>query len=242
MALRRLLIAFSTPACVAWLLISGALLLPVCRLLKRRWFFRLFDLQSRAVYAGLAPALVRVEIVRRERGSGQPAIYVANHQSVLDPFVFSKLGLSPVVCVAKGWPFRLPFYGRYLRRMGFINSEECDFEETCRIVREQLERGVGVVFFPEGSRRRSLGRFHSLPFHAALRLNARVVPVCIRGHGELLPPKRYLPRPSSVRYTMLPALDPRDFQGDGGALRFAQTAKALIAAELERPGEKRFFH
>lgn len=236
MGARRILILFSTATCVAWLLVSGAIFLPLARLLKvdRKGLSRFLAFQSRVIYLALRPIIRRLTLVR-EAGKTGPALYVANHQSVLDPFVFWKLGLGPMVFAAKNWPFQLPVYGRLLRKTGSINTDETDLDGLCDTVRRRLDAGISVVFFPEGSRRTALGRFHSLPFHIALRLNQPVLPVCIDGHQRVLPPKCYFPRAAgAVRYTVLPALDPADFPGEEGALRFAQKAKEMIANELSK--------
>jgi len=234
---RRLLIPFSTLTCVAWLLVSGAIFLPISWLLRvdRKGILRFFALQSRVIYAALRPIILRLTIVHKAREPG-PSLYVANHQSILDPFVFWKLGLGPVVFVAKSWPFKLPVYGYFLRKAGSINTEGGDLDALCEAIQKQLEQGFSVVFFPEGSRRTTLGFFHSLPFHIALRLRRPVIPICIDGHNRILPPKCHFPRTASVRYTVLPSLQPADFPGEEGALRFAQKAKALISCELAKTG------
>ena len=237
MGFRRVLIPFSTLACVAWLLVSGTLFLPISWLLGvgRKGVLRFFAFQSWVIYAAMRPIVPRLTLVRKGEEPG-PALYVANHQSVLDPFVFWKLGLGPVVFVAKSWPFKLPIYGPLLRQAGSINTDGSDLEALCGAIEKQLEQGYSVVFFPEGSRRTTLGRFHSLPFHIALRLKRPVIPVCIDGHDRILPPKCYFPKIASVRYTVLPALAPADFPGDEGALRFAQKARAVISQELSQAG------
>ena len=211
--------------------------MPISWLLKvgPRGIFRFIAFQSRVIYVALKPMILRLTVDYKGEASG-PFLYVANHQSVLDPFVFWKLNIGPVVFAAKSWPFKLPVYGHLLRKTGFINTAESDFEALSEAVQQQLSRGRSVVFFPEGSRRTTLGRFHSLPFHIALRLKRPVIPVCIDGHNQILPPKCYFPQTAPVRYTVLAALYPADFPGDEGALRFAQKAKNLIARELSQAG------
>ncbi|MDR1191806.1 MAG: 1-acyl-sn-glycerol-3-phosphate acyltransferase [Verrucomicrobiales bacterium] len=219
---------------VAWLMVTAGLLYPYFWWtgFERERLFSFFKFQGDVVYGLLRPVVNGISVVKKNAGADRARLFVANHQSVMDAFVFSRLGLTRVVHVAKHWPFRIPFYGRYLRAAGFINTDEVGFDELRARARALLVDGVSVVFFPEGTRGETLGRFHSLAFHVATALGADVTPVAISGHAEMLPPRCHRPRPAKLRYTILPALSARDFTDAAGPLRMARTARQIIAAGL----------
>ena len=218
---------------IAWLLATAGLLYPYFWLtgFRRERLFAFFKFQGAVVYTLMRPVVNGIEVVKKDFDD-TARLFTANHQSIMDVFVFTRLDIRRVVFVAKHWPFRIPFYGRYLREMGFINTNETDFAELRTRVKELLAAGISVVFFPEGTRRRELGRFHSMAFHVAVDLGVPVTPVCIKGHNEMLPPKGRMPRPAKLRYTILPAVGVTEFADDTGALRLARAVRNLIAAEL----------
>ncbi|MDR1305273.1 MAG: 1-acyl-sn-glycerol-3-phosphate acyltransferase [Verrucomicrobiales bacterium] len=231
---RRLLILPHYLLGIAWLMVTAGLLYPYFWWLgfAREKLFAFFKFQGDVVYGLLRPVVNGITVVRKDADTDRARLFVANHQSVMDAFVFSRLGLTRVVHVAKNWPFRIPFYGRYLRAAGFINTDEVGFDELCARARALLADGVSVVFFPEGTRCKTPGRFHSLAFHVAIAVGADVTPVAISGHAAMLPPKGRLPRPAALRYTILPAVSVRDFPGATGPLTMARQVRNIIVTEL----------
>lgn len=131
----------------------------------------------------------KVRITGRERLAGRAAILVANHQSVLDIPLLHLLPV-PLRVTARPGVFAMPVYGTMARFGGHLEiAEESDIPALVTRVRYLLDRGIFVVVFPEGSRSdgRSLGRFHRGAFELALRCEADVLPVCIRGTGDAVP-------------------------------------------------------
>ncbi|MDR2463360.1 MAG: 1-acyl-sn-glycerol-3-phosphate acyltransferase [Verrucomicrobiales bacterium] len=220
---------------IAWLMMTAGVAYPYFWWIgfEREKLFSFFQFQGDVVYGLLRPVVRGVSVVRKDTDdAGAARLYAANHQSVMDAFVFSQLGVRRVVHVAKNWPFRIPFYGRYLRAAGFVNTEEAGLDELCEKIRALLADGVSVVFFPEGTRGKTLGRFHSLAFHVAVTVSVGVTPVVISGHAAMLPPRCHWPRPAKLRYTILPTLSVEDFKDAAGPLRMARTVRHIIAAEL----------
>ena len=221
---------------IAWLLGSAAVMFPWLwwKKFDRELLFAFFQFQGHVVYTLLRPVVRGIAVINKNStADGNTArLYTANHQSIMDSFVFSQLDARRVAYVAKNWPFRVPFYGRYLRAIGSINTDEIDFTRLCAQVQRNLIEGVSVVFFPEGTRCKTPGRFHSMAFHVAAAVGADVTPVAISGHAEMLPPKGRLPRPAMLRYTILPTVSIKNFPGETGPLAMARQVRKLITTEL----------
>jgi 1-acyl-sn-glycerol-3-phosphate acyltransferase len=164
----------------------------------------------------------------------QPSVLVANHSCMCDTFVFFDFGVKNLVCIAKGWPFRIVFYGRYIEKAGYINSDNKTAEEIIQLALEKLKSGIHIGIFPEGTRQSKTGRFRSLAFEIALRSGCPVVPFAIKGLNEMLPRETWFPKQTSIKYIQLDAVLPEKFKFEAGSLKMAQHVKELIVAELQK--------
>ncbi len=149
----------------------------------------------------------------------EPCIIIPNHQSFFDPYCMGVLPITNFVFAVRSWPFRIPLYGRCMRRVGYINTEEMDAETFFAKAGALLREGVSVVIFPEGTRSASgrMGRFHSGAFRLALRENAPIVPMCIDGTGAVFPKGKAFGQPTPVRVRVLDPVDPAAFRSFGEA-------------------------
>lgn len=164
-----------------------------------------------------------------------PGLIVSNHASVFDLFCFGAQPAKNVIMVAKSWPFRLPYYGAFMRLAGYVDSQSAGWEELARAVTSALDEGVFVVVFPEGTRSRdgSLSRFKPGIFRLAIETGAPVYPLCIHGTHELLPPGRRLLAPSRLRLELLDPVDPAPYAGrDDGHLALRTEVKSRMKQAL----------
>lgn len=132
----------------------------------------------------------RLDRVGREHVPAEgPVIFAANHRSFLDPFAISGSSKRPLYFVAKQELFqknRLQTW--FLNSLGaFPIDRGAGDEDSMATARRILERGDGVMIFPEGTRvrpgplgdpRRGVGRL-------ALETGATVVPVAIIGSEDV---------------------------------------------------------
>ncbi|MDR0822576.1 MAG: 1-acyl-sn-glycerol-3-phosphate acyltransferase [Endomicrobium sp.] len=162
-----------------------------------------------------------------------PSILIANHPCTYDTFVFFDFGIKNLVCIAKGWPFKIPFYGTFIKKAGYINSDNKSSEEIIKEVKKRFAKNLHIGIFPEGTRKKEIGRFRSLAFEISIKTGADIVPFVIKGLEEMLPPGKYLPKQAPVRYIQLDPISPKDWTNtEAGHLKMAQYAKNLIASQL----------
>jgi 1-acyl-sn-glycerol-3-phosphate acyltransferase len=170
-----------------------------------------------------------------------PCIIVANHQSFFDAFCMGALPIYDLVFVVRSWPFRIPFYGPYMRRGEYLNSEHLSCDEFLDQAVQRLNNGISVIIFPEGTRSPDgqLGRFYSGAFKLSLQTGVPVIPVCLRGMGDFLPRGGVWLRKASITIKKMVPVFPADFKaaGPGAHLTMRKHVKALLATALREPAE-----
>lgn len=171
-------------------------------------FVLLFDGESRRFHDFIAMSWMRMSLwtVRVRLNvinahnipiEGQPVVYVANHLSYLDIFVFSFLHRR-IKYVSKAEIFRIPIVGWAMRLAGniaLIRNTRRSQMQTYRQMLNVLKSGSSLVIFPEGTRSSDgrLRRFKDGAFRAAKQLKVPVVPITIIGTREVMPPSAWVP-------------------------------------------------
>ncbi len=140
--------------------------------------------------SGIETEVIGADNVLRDR----PQIFMANHQSNFDILIF--LALMPVdfLWIAKKELFRVPLFGRAMKKAGYIGIDRQDHEKALKSVdeaAEKLHQGLSIASFPEGRRSRdgALLPFKQGMFHLAIGTGVSIVPVSIIGSGKIMAKK-----------------------------------------------------
>lgn len=148
------------------------------------WSERLLDLVD------LRCRLVNPKRVSIERP--EPTILMCNHQSLYDiPIVFVALR-GTIRMLTKKELFKIPVWGRGMQAGEFVSIDRRDREQALRDLaeaRRKMESGIVLWIAPEGTRSRDgrLGPCKKGGFMLALETGATIVPIGIRGSGQVLP-------------------------------------------------------
>jgi 1-acyl-sn-glycerol-3-phosphate acyltransferase len=169
-----------------------------------------------------------------------PFVAVANHQSFLDVFMLARLPWE-MKWVAKEELFKIPWLGWMFRLSGDIPVRRGDHESGQAVLaaaRRYLDRGMSVMFFPEGTRSRDgrLQAFKSGAFRLAIEAGVPVLPIAVQGTAEGMPKGSPWVRPARPRARVLP-LVPTAGLSPEQADRLRDEVRERIAgamAELER--------
>lgn len=129
-----------------------------------------------------------LELVPLEQGY----LVLFNHTSWMD--ILLLMGWLPRVprFGAKIELFKIPFFGRAMRKMGMLQIERNNRKKVLQIYKDaELRAAAGECFAlaPEGTRQNSLeiGRFKQGPFLFAVGAQIPIVPVLIAGARETMP-------------------------------------------------------
>jgi 1-acyl-sn-glycerol-3-phosphate acyltransferase len=163
-----------------------------------------------------------------------PCIFIINHLSFFDTFFMGALPFSNVCFAVRTWPFKMAWYAPFMNFGGYLDVEGMTWEKILRESKRELSNGAAMLFFPEAHRSRNgkLGRFYSGAFKMAVETGFPVVPLCITGTDEMLPPGRWFLKPARVCLRALPPVDPADFSEPSGHIKMRKVVKGMIAESL----------
>lgn len=124
-------------------------------------------------------------------------LYLFNHQSFFD--IWSMSGFLPSFRFgAKIELFRIPFFGKAIRRVGVLPINRERKESVFRVydwARERMIAGDRYALSPEGTRQLEpvLAPFKSGPFIFAIQSQAPVVPIVIKNANNVMPKNSFIP-------------------------------------------------
>jgi 1-acyl-sn-glycerol-3-phosphate acyltransferase len=142
----------------------------------------------------------------------QSYVVVANHQSQFDIFaLYGWLGID-IKWVMKMELRKVPIIGIACERLGHIYIDRSNTEAAIRTIRDAKKKvtdGTSVIFFPEGTRSRSekMLPFKKGAFKMALDLGVPILPVCISGTRNILPPSTLNLFPGRANMWIHPPID-----------------------------------
>ena len=160
-------------------------------------------------------------------------VFVANHSSFTDVFLLVRLPWE-MKWLSKEAIFRIPLLGWQMSVAGDVPIRRGDRESARGAMgrmREILESGVSVLFFPEGTRSQdgTLGEFREGAFRLAIEAGVDVVPLALVGTARSLPKHSLLFRPTAATLFVLPPVSTTGrAPSDAGALA------AIVQSEIAR--------
>lgn len=164
---------------------------------------------------------IRVETHGREHVERPGAkLVLFNHVSQLDLFVLASLCPDGAVVMYKKEFEDIPGLGSAMRNLGMIPVDRSDLVSAIASVTTAGERILAndapCFIAPEGTRSRQGGlqSFKKGAFHLAAQHGIPVVPMVLRGIGELMPMGRYIPKSGTVRVDYLDPIDTTEWDSE----------------------------
>ncbi len=192
---------------------------------------RLYRLLERTGFRPIATWLYRVELVGVERipASG-PAILVANHESLFDPWILALATPRPIRYMAKSELWRHRTVGTVMESFGAFPVERGAGDAAAMSRAAQLlEQGQLLGLFPQGtSKTHSPRRYHRGAARLALATGAPLVPVTLHD-------TRGAPWPWRPRNTSLIVHEPIQVEPVRATVSAAKALTAELQRRIERP-------
>jgi len=190
----------------------------------------LYRLLERANFRGLSTRLYRVRITGAERMPAVgPAILVANHESMFDPWLLALATPRPVHYMAKSELWKIPPLRWALDGFGAFAVERGAGDGAAMSRAATLLRAGEVIgVFPQGTSKQLPGRvFHRGAARLALATGAPIVPVRLVGTRGFPHPGR---RPTAVHVGEPIVVEPAKPTVAAARELTARIAQALEAA------------
>ncbi|MBM4366360.1 MAG: 1-acyl-sn-glycerol-3-phosphate acyltransferase [Deltaproteobacteria bacterium] len=146
------------------------------------------------------------------RGPGT-RVLVANHTSALDVPLVAALSPQAPLCLAKKELQWFPVFNLVWWSHGQVFVDRRDPARAAASLADVVARCAAsprtIVLAPEGTRSRDgkLGRFKLGAFRLAVATGSPIVPVVVRGAGQLMPPGQWFTRPGRVTVQVMPPVD-----------------------------------
>lgn len=196
----------------------------------------IFALAAPLVRSSLRVAGVRIRVRGREHVDPETAyLFAANHLSNADPPVLYTAIGRDVRVLAKAELFRIPVFGTLLRTAGMIPVHRRDRERSIEAVERgarALAAGTDFLVFVEGTRSPDglLQPLKKGPFVMAIRAQAPVLPVVVRGTRAIQPKGSRLIRAGSVDVEFLPPVSTAGMDFDDRAILRDRVESRMRAA------------
>ncbi|MCM8780421.1 MAG: 1-acyl-sn-glycerol-3-phosphate acyltransferase [Candidatus Omnitrophica bacterium] len=125
-----------------------------------------------------------------------PAILVAKHSSLLDPFIITCSTRRIIHWLVAGWVFRIRPFRFLARRIPFLKVEpgKTNNKEALKKAIEILSQGGIIGVFPEGrlSKTSELNPFLSGTVYLGIRSKSAIIPLYIDGAYQIMQNSKFL--------------------------------------------------
>lgn len=146
-------------------------------------------------------------------------IYVFNHQSNMDIPIMHGTLARDFRFGAKAELFKIPIFAWAMRKSGALEIPRAQRSQAFKVLEraeKRIQNGESFVLAPEGTRQEQdeIGEFRSGPFVVALKAQAPIVPVLLRGALKVMPKSSiWVNWRSRYNHVDLEVLDPVETKG-----------------------------
>lgn len=205
-------------------------------LLRAKWAVHKGDMQraKKIIYHHAANKLFKMIDIQLKiignmeiQGNNRPVLYISNHPSMLDiPTLFQVINIDTRMLysyeVAK---FPFPGFFWIINHFGHLpisNKRDEQLKIDLQRINQEMENGGYFWAAPEGGlQSKGLTPFKKSVFYMAKDHNALVVPICIKGSGEIIASAKdwfsiHINRGRTITCSILPVLDANHFEDVNG--------------------------
>ena len=162
---------------------------------------------------------VRLTIKGLENIKDEPTIVMFNHKSLFDIFCLCSLMRYDWRAMMKKQLIKIPIFGQVVIIMGhYFVARDGSFEDRREVVKiiKKIKNGKIVFIAPEGTRNPNAGLidFKNGGFYIAKKTEINIVPMIIKGAGDIVEKNSMLIKPGPIDINILPKIDVKNYGTD----------------------------
>lgn len=177
---------------------------------------------------------VRIKVIGREKVDRiQSYVLVGNHQTALD-FVANGYAFPGVFrFLAKQELQKIPIFGFVVKKMCLVVDRKSMSSRSQSLValKKELEEGVSVFIYPEGTRNKSqepLGHFYDGAFRLALQTRATILPMVILNAPNVCQPGQLDLWPGTLKIAFGDPIPTADLPDESAGTLKEQVRSAML--------------
>ena len=227
------LVLFPLAALISLVCSTGAIV--SAYLVNPHFASRVFGTTWARLIAWVTPVKVEVEGLENAQPD-RSYVVISNHQSMYDIFVIYGWLTLDLKWVMKKELRKVPGIGMGCEKVGHIFIDRRNHAQASKAINDALERlgdGIGILFFPEGTRSRD-GRllpFKKGAFHVAIEQQIPLLAVTVSGTREIMPSRSMRLFPGKAKLIVHPAIETTGLTHDDLSALLKE-ARATIASGL----------
>ena len=180
---------------------------------------------------------VKLVITGKENLPRTSAIYISNHESLLDiPAIFAAIP-NNLFFIAKKELKKVPFMGWAMQMGGMIFIDRKNKEQAKKDMfraGELIKKGKNIISFPEGTRTQTgeVGIFRRGTFLLSVNTGIDIIPITIENARELLPSGSFNMKSGKIQLHISPAVSPKNYSVEN-AEKFASDVREIVLQQRQ---------
>ena len=170
-----------------------------------------------------------------------PAIFIGNHQSLLDVYIFPALLPKKIFVIGKKELLKYPFLGWIFYLTGSIPVDRSNHIQAMKSMEKVYDKintlGYGVFFCPEGTRSfdGNLLPFKRGAFHLAIQTKLPLVPIIMFGAHKFMKRGSVKINTGTLKVKVLPPIETSHWKGEN-LNQHIQEVWNIFSQELQKHG------
>lgn len=133
----------------------------------------------------------------------EAVVFVSNHQGNFDIPILLGYVDKPKAFIAKIEILKMPLIRTWMTHMKCVFMDRSNIRQSLKTIStaaEYLKQGYSMVIFPEGTRSKgnTMGEFKPGSFKLALKAQATIIPVTVRGSYKIMEEHGFVIKPAEV--------------------------------------------
>lgn len=168
--------------------------------------------------------------------SDRAVLFVSNHQGNFDIPILLGCIDKPKAFIAKIELLKMPILRTWMKQMNCVFMDRDDMRQSLRVMSEAaeyLKQGYSMAVFPEGTRSRgnTMGEFKAGSLKIAIKANAPIIPVTIKGSYKLMEKNGFIIKPAEVEMIISEPIETFNLTKEQIA-GLHEKVRAIIASKL----------